>query len=322
MNDKGNFIKTVLLTGGSGSLGLVLLPELVKNYRVVCIGRKLSSFPDSIRFHSNFVFYEVDLENDPEFSINEKPEFIIHLAGKVSGQASSLEEYKRGNELSTQKILRFASKSRTTKILFSSSSSVYGFSNQPVTETSVLNGNTFYAISKIECESLVRKSKNPFVILRIASVYGPTSKSFLNKLLKLFQYGVLLYSGNPNFKKSMVHSSDVVAIILDILKKWNKVSGKIFNVAYPRALSSKDIEILFLKLKPGKFFFRLKLKGLILFLFNLANSLLSNIFKKKVNLEYIQESSIVISDLIQKELGFQFKMDFEEGIQSVVNNTI
>lgn len=303
-------------------MGLVLLPELVKNYRVVCIGRKLSSFPDSIRFHSNFVFYEVDLENDPEFSINEKPEFIIHLAGKVSGQASSLEEYKRGNELSTQKILRFASKSRTTKILFSSSSSVYGFSNQPVTETSVLNGNTFYAISKIECESLVRKSKNPFVILRIASVYGPTSKSFLNKLLKLFQYGVLLYSGNPNFKKSMVHSSDVVAIILDILKKWNKVSGKIFNVAYPRALSSKDIEILFLKLKPGKFFFRLKLKGLILFLFNLANSLLSNIFKKKINLEYIQESSIVISDLIQKELGFQFKMDFEEGIQSVVNNTI
>ncbi|EMG00623.1 3-beta hydroxysteroid dehydrogenase/isomerase family protein [Leptospira borgpetersenii str. 200701203] len=254
MNDKGNFIKTVLVTGGSGSLGLVLLPELVKNYRVVCIGRKLSSFPDSIRFHSNFVFYEVDLENDPEFSINEKPEFIIHLAGKVSGQASSLEEYKRGNELSTQKILRFASKSRTTKILFSSSSSVYGFSNQPVTETSVLNGNTFYAISKIECESLVRKSKNPFVILRIASIYGPTSKSFLNKLLKLFQYGILLYSGNPNFKKSMVHSSDVVAIILIILKKWNKASGKIFNVAYPRALSSKEIEILFLKLKPGKIF--------------------------------------------------------------------
>ncbi|AXX17013.1 NAD-dependent epimerase/dehydratase family protein [Leptospira borgpetersenii] len=322
MNDKGNFIKTVLVTGGSGSLGLVLLPELVKNYRVVCIGRKLSSFPDSIRFHSNFVFYEVDLENDPEFSINEKPEFIIHLAGKVSGQASSLEEYKRGNELSTQKILRFASKSRTTKILFSSSSSVYGFSNQPVTETSVLNGNTFYAISKIECESLVRKSKNPFVILRIASIYGPTSKSFLNKLLKLFQYGILLYSGNPNFKKSMVHSSDVVAIILIILKKWNKASGKIFNVAYPRALSSKEIEILFLKLKPGKNFFRLKFKGLILFLFNLANSLLTNIFKKKINLEYIQESSVVISDLIQKELDFQFKMDFEEGIQSVLNNTI
>ncbi|ALO28114.1 MULTISPECIES: NAD-dependent epimerase/dehydratase family protein [Leptospira] len=322
MNDKGNFIKTVLVTGGSGSLGLVLLPELVKNYRVVCIGRKLSSFPDSIRFHSNFVFYEVDLENDPEFSINEKPEFIIHLAGKVSGQASSLEEYKRGNELSTQKILRFASKSRTTKILFSSSSSVYGFSNQPVTETSVLNGNTFYAISKIECESLVRKSKNPFVILRIASIYGPTSKSFLNKLLKLFQYGILLYSGNPNFKKSMVHSSDVVAIILIILKKWNKASGKIFNVAYPRALSSKEIEILFLKLKPGKIFFRLKFKGLILFLFNLANSLLTNIFKKKINLEYIQESSVVISDLIQKELDFQFKMDFEEGIQSVLNNTI
>ncbi|EMM85851.1 NADH(P)-binding protein, PF13460 family [Leptospira santarosai str. 2000027870] len=319
MNDKKDFIKTVLVTGGSGSLGLTLLPELIKNYRVVCIGRKLSSFPYTVRFHPNFVFYEVDLENDPEFSISEKPEFIIHLAGKVSGQGSSLEEYKRGNELSTQKILRFASKNRTTKILFSSSSSVYGFSNQPVTETSVLNGNTFYAISKIECESLVRKSKNPFVILRIASVYGPTGKSFLNKLLKLFQYGILLYSGNPNFKKSMVHSSDVVSAILIILKKWNKVSGKTFNVAHPKVLSSKDIELLFLKLKPGKFFLRLKLKGLILFFFNLANGLLTNIFKKKINLEYIQESSIVISNRIQKELGFQFKMDFEEGLRNILN---
>ncbi|EMF80784.1 hypothetical protein LEP1GSC188_3621 [Leptospira weilii serovar Topaz str. LT2116] len=49
---------------------------------------------------------------------------------------------------------------------------------------------------------------------------------------------------------------------------------------------------------------------------------MANVFKKKVNLEYIQEPSIVISDRIQKELGFKFKMDFEEGIQSVLNNTV
>ncbi|EMO74455.1 NAD dependent epimerase/dehydratase domain protein [Leptospira kirschneri str. 200801925] len=90
-----NFKKTILVTGGSGSLGLVLVPELLKSYRVICIGRKLSSFPNTIRFHSNFIFYEVDLEDDSDFSIREKPEFIIHLAGKVSGQASTLEEYKK-----------------------------------------------------------------------------------------------------------------------------------------------------------------------------------------------------------------------------------
>ncbi|EMY77502.1 NADH(P)-binding protein, PF13460 family [Leptospira weilii serovar Ranarum str. ICFT] len=315
MNENEVSIKTVLVTGGSGSLGLILVPELLKTYRVVCIGRNLSSFPDTIRFHSNFVFYQIDFENDSDISLNEKPEFIIHLAGKVSGEASTLEEYRKGNELSTRKILQFASKNRTTRILFSSSSSVYGFSDRPVTETSALNGNTFYAISKIECESLVRKSKNPFVILRIASVYGPTNKSFLNKLLKLFRYGILLYSGNPNFKKSMVHSSDVVAAILIVLQKWNKASGKIFNLAHPRALSSQDLEILFSNLKPGKFFLRLKLKGWVLFLFNLFNKILTKFTKKKINLEYIQESSIVLSDRIQKELGFRFKTDFEEGIR-------
>ncbi|OOV47276.1 oxidoreductase [Leptospira kirschneri serovar Pomona] len=319
MNEKMNFKKTILVTGGSGSLGLVLVPELLKSYRVICIGRKLSSFPNTIRFHSNFIFYEVDLEDDSDFSIREKPEFIIHLAGKVSGQASTLEEYKKGNELSTRKILQFASKNRTTKILFSSSSSVYGFLDRPVTETSALNGNTFYAISKIECESLVKKSKNPFVILRIASVYGPTNRSFINKLLKLFQYGILLYSGNPNFKKSVVHSLDVVDSILVILKKWNLVSGKTFNIAYPIPLSCEDIEILFSKLIPSKFFLRLKLKGITLFLLNILNILLSKLTKKKINLEYIQESSIIDSNRIQKELGFRFKTDFEKGIRSVLN---
>lgn len=319
MNEKVNLKKTILVTGGSGSLGLVLVPELLKSYRVICIGRKFSSFPDTIRFHSNFIFYEVDLEDDSDFSIREKPEFIIHLAGKVSGQASTLEEYKKGNELSTRKILQFASKNRTTKILFSSSSSVYGFSDRPVTETSSLNGNTFYAISKIECESMVKKSKNPFVILRIASVYGPTNKSFLNKLLKLFRYGILLYSGNPNFKKSVVYSFDVVEAILIVLKKWNLASGKIFNVAYPIALSSEDIEIIFSKLNPEKFFLKFKLKGLIFFLLNMINILFSKLTKRKINLEYIQESSIVNSVRIQKELGFRFKTDFEQGIRSILN---
>ncbi|PJZ56286.1 NAD-dependent epimerase/dehydratase family protein [Leptospira barantonii] len=318
MNEKESSVKTVLVTGGSGSLGLMLVPELLKDHRVICIGRKLSSFPDTVRFHSNFVFYEVDLENDSEFSIDENPDFIVHLAGKVSGEASTLEEYRKGNELSTSKILKFASKNKKIGILFSSSSSVYGFSDQPVTESSLLNGNTFYAISKIECETLIQKSKNQFVILRIASVYGPTNKSFLNKLLTLFRYGILLYSGNPNFKKSMVHSSDVIAAILLVLNKWNKASGKIFNVSYPQALSSEEVKILFSKLMPGKFFLTLKLRGLILFLFNVANALLTKITKKKINLEYIQESSIVVSDRIQKELGFRFNKNFEEGISEIL----
>lgn len=320
MNERGDSIRTVLVTGGSGSLGLILVPKLLENFRVICIGRKLSSFPDLIRFNSNFVFYEIDLENDSEFFIDENPDFIVHLAGKVSGEASTLEEYRRGNELSTRKILKFAAKHKKTGILFSSSSSVYGFSDQPVAESSSLKGNTFYAISKIECEALIQKSKNPFVILRIASVYGPTNKSFLNKLLTLFRYGILLYSGNPNFKKSMVHSSDTVAVILLVLEKWNKASGKIYNVAHPRALSSEDVKILFSKLMPGKFFLTLKLGGLVLFLFNLANGLLTKITKKKINLEYIQESSIVVSDRIQKELGFRFNTDFEKGISEILKS--
>lgn len=119
-------------------------------------------------------------------------------------------------------------------------------------------------------------------------------------------------------KKSVVHSCDVVEAILIVLKKWNQASGKVFNVAYPKALSLEDIEFLFSKLNPKKFFLKLKLKGIVLFLLNIANILLSKLTKKKINLEYIQESSVIDSGRIQKELGFRFKTDFEKGIESIL----
>ncbi|PJZ54340.1 NAD-dependent epimerase/dehydratase family protein [Leptospira adleri] len=318
MKEREDMIQTVLLTGGSGSLGLILLPELLKRFRVVNVGRTLSSFPDSIRFHPNFVFYEFDLEGSKELNINEEPLFIIHLAGKVSGDGSSYEDYKRGNEEGTKKILNFASKHRKAGILFSSSTSVYGFSNDPVTEDSPLLGKTYYALSKIECESLFQNSKNKFVVLRIASVYGPTSKSFLNKILRIFRYGILLCSGNPKFRKSIVYSADVIDAVLVVLEKWKKASGKIYNVAHPQTFSFPELENVFQIVFPRKFYFRIRFKGLMLGIFYFFNILYSKIGGGKIGIEYIQETSVVDSSRIQKELGFKFKTPFDAGIREIV----
>ncbi|MDV6237859.1 NAD(P)-dependent oxidoreductase [Leptospira ellisii] len=317
MKESAVSVKTILVTGGSGSLGVVLLPELLKKYRTVCVGRKLSSFPDTIRFHPNFVFYEADLESERSVQIPETPDLILHMAGKVSGEGASLEDYRRGNQISTENVLKIASKNRRTGILFTSSTSVYGFSGTAAYETSDLNGNTPYAISKIESESLIRNSKHPFVILRISSVYGPTNKSFLNKLLRIFEFGVLLCSGNPGFQKSLVHSSDVVASILLVLEKWKKAAGNVYNIAYPEPLSSSEIETLFTGLRPRKPFVKIRFSGIILVIFNILNFFSGKFLNKRINVEYIQESSVIDSAKIRKELGFRFKTAFATGIRTV-----
>ncbi len=214
--------KTILITGGSGVIGKRLLPKILTDYKIICLGKHYDAFPEEIRYHSNFKFYERDLNSihSPEgFQVSEKIDLILHMAAVVSGSRATSEEYSQVNVRSTKYLFEFGKIKKIKRFGFISSVSVYGGKDTNLNVTSDRQGTSIYARTKKEAEDILLPPKNiqnfPFSIIRLASVYGKGTKSFISKLESFAKRGFFPKTKTDR-KKSIVHVDDVVTF----LERW------------------------------------------------------------------------------------------------------
>ena len=127
-----------VITGCAGFIGSSISEELVNAGQNV-IG--IDSFTDyysrnlkennikNIINKSNFQFKELDLVIDELSPLFEKVDFVIHLAAYPGVRYSwdkNFEAYTRNNILATQRLLETLKKTKVKRIVYSSSSSIYG----------------------------------------------------------------------------------------------------------------------------------------------------------------------------------------------------
>ena len=129
-----------------------------------------------------FKFYEFDLASENRFSIQDRIDCILHLAGIVSGSANKTEDYMRANVLGTNKLIILQKKKDSYFYHGKHSIRLRTPAWQKLVETDKLLGNTDYAISKIDAESLVQNSGlETYTIFRIALFSEKIQKDlFLN----------------------------------------------------------------------------------------------------------------------------------------------
>ena len=201
MNKKNNNSRTVLITGGAGFIGSHLCEKFISlNFEVLCIdnlfrGKKanLHKIADENKFH----FFDIDLNNnDSILIINEiiekyKPDYILHYAA-INGTEYFYDipyEVVITNSLSTANLLEglkltlLMHKSYKPKLIFASSSEVYGSAEKiPTEENSITylrinEDRDSYAAGKLISEFYVKLFANKYnldyFIFRIFNVYGP-----------------------------------------------------------------------------------------------------------------------------------------------------
>lgn len=208
--------KTILITGGSGVLGKELLKGLIDEYKIIAIGKNYASFPDSIRFHKNFKFYERDLSkigNQEEFLIPESLDLILHLAAVVSGAKVTEDIYHQINVNSTKLLVEFAKSKNVPHFGFVSSVSVYGSKEINLAISSERMGETIYAKTKAMAENYILNSGKPYSIFRLASIYGKGTKSFISKLRSLTKLRIYPHISS-NRKKSLLHIEDAAKALI------------------------------------------------------------------------------------------------------------
>jgi len=267
----------VLVTGAAGFLGSFLSQELLNNdYDVIGIDNFFRGKKEYLPKHNNFIFYKLDLVTEKEKLIKifkkEKPEMIFHYAA-INGTKYFYDiPYKvlNDNIKMTQNILKVCIHSTVEKIIYASSSEVYGEPQKiptPETHPILLNIHTdrdSYASSKAICEFYIKlfaKGNNiDYLILRIFNTYGPhmdTSEygqvipEFIKKMYNNKEFTII---GNGSHTRSFCYvddhtrltrklieivSNDIVNIgndkeirIVDLAKKMHAIENRDFKPKY------------------------------------------------------------------------------------------
>jgi UDP-glucose 4-epimerase len=162
-------MKTAVVVGANGFLGSALVDKLLsQNYNVVAIYN--SSF-DKINKLAT-IYTKAQL-----FQSEIQPDYIFYLPGNY---ALSHHEMLQLNDDLYQYSLKFAN----SKMVYISSTNVYGNSDEIINEDSVFNNPSLYALSKISGEFIVSAMKH-FSIVRLAYIYGSgiANKSFIPQII-------------------------------------------------------------------------------------------------------------------------------------------
>ena len=185
-------MKSVLITGCAGFIGSTLAETLLsRGFSVIGVDNFDNFYSKHIKRnnllhlenHPLFNFYELDICNGLH-SVEDKVDIVIHLAAKA-GIGPSIADpsgYIRNNITGTQQVLEFMNLRRIRKLIFASSSSVYGNNKSiPFKESDdVDNPISHYACTKKACELLNYTYHHLYNIdvinLRLFTVYGPRQR--------------------------------------------------------------------------------------------------------------------------------------------------
>ncbi len=179
-----------------------------------------------------------------------EPEWVLHWAAKAGVRPSLQEpaEYAATNVEGTVNILEAARDHMPVKLIFASSSSVYGAANPlPFSEDADINRPISpYAATKVAGEALCHTFHHlyglPVLCLRLFTVYGPRQRPDLaiNKFVRLMSENrpIPLYGDGSN-SRDYTYIDDVVAAVLRALE--TEFGFEILNIGSGRPLSLKGL---------------------------------------------------------------------------------
>lgn len=243
----------VLVTGGAGFIGSHSAKRLIREgYEVVIVDNFNEYYDpelkrariDNLLSGTRFKLYEADIadfESLRKIFQENKIDIVLHQAAQA-GVRHSLQEpfvYEKSNLKGTLNVLECCKEFKVKKLVFASSSSVYGkrnkvpFSEEDRTDAPV----SLYAATKkaaeVMCYSYHSLYKISMVGLRYFTVYGPWGRpdmalfGFTDKILKGEPIDVY---GERNMKRDFTYIDDIVNGTVTALEK--DFDFEIFNLGY------------------------------------------------------------------------------------------
>jgi len=236
-----------LVTGGAGFIGSHIVDKLIEmGHEVIVI--------DNESAESNEEFYWNDKAQNHKFDIrdyeNTRPlyegvDYVFHTAAESRIQPAILNpiEAVSVNCVGTVTVLQCARESGAQKVIYSSTSSGYGFNETPNKESQIDDCLNSYSVSKVSGEKLCKMYNDLFglktIFFRYFNVYGERQpvKGQYAPVIGIFlrQRGdneSLTIVGDGEQRRDFTHVSDVVQanVLAATVDVDDSCYGQLYNV--------------------------------------------------------------------------------------------
>lgn len=253
---------SVLITGATGLICSAIVDFLlccndilktdVKVY-VASRNKERAETRFSERFYRKDVIF-VNYDALKSFDLESRVDYIIHGAGLANPKMYAEEpvETMLSNLIGTNSILEYAKEKKCKRVLFISSSEVYGKKNNsnPYSDSEygyvdILLPRSCYPSAKRACETLCISYKEKYgidcVIVRPGHIYGPTASRSDKRASSQFFYDVLdghdiIMKSSGEQIRSYCYVIDCVSAIISVL--LNGEIGKAYNISNPYSVMS------------------------------------------------------------------------------------
>ncbi len=229
----------ILVTGGAGFIGSHVVDRLIDMGHDVIVVDNLSS---GSYINENSIFYKIDLAEDV-YELNmvfkrHDIEEVWHIAANPDVRIGSEnpDEIYKNNILATYNLLEVMRKNGVRRLIFTSTSTVYGEAKViPTPEDYPTIPISIYGASKVACEAMIASYCHTFDmkawIYRFANVIGKRSNhgviyDFIMKLMR--NPKELLILGNGEQNKSYIYISDCIDAMFYGLNSDDSIN--IFNI--------------------------------------------------------------------------------------------
>lgn len=237
-----------IVTGAAGFIGSHLCRRLLRDkHFVIGLDCFTEDYPrrvkernlESFLHDKNFQFVPKDMDDLDLPDLLSRAEAVFHLAAKAGVRASwgqSFTQYIKNNVLNTQRLLEAAKGSALKKIVFASSSSVYGATpDLPTKETSPVVPMSPYGVTKLAAEKLCDlyflNYGVPAVSLRFFTVYGPGQRpdmAFHKFFRAIYEDKEITVFGDGRQTRDFTFVSDIVEANLAALADGRP--GEAYNI--------------------------------------------------------------------------------------------
>lgn len=252
---------SVLITGAAGLICSAVTDIFIRYnethnipIRIIAAGRWSQRMSDRFgKFYDRdyFSFVQYDASKDDN-KIDVKSDYIIHGASNASPNKIVAEpvETMLSNFKGLNYLLNYVRENGTKRLLYISSSEVYGKKNEkkPFKEgeygyIDLLNPRNSYSVAKRAAETLCTSYYAEYgvesVIVRPGHIYGPTATQQDNRVSSAFAHSAargenLIMKSAGTQIRSYCHCLDCASAIIKVLLKGE--SGKAYNISNPDSI--------------------------------------------------------------------------------------